>query len=742
MKFKGKKRLFSIALGMLLLVMLDLIYSNYITGLLTSESKMHLSEVATQGASSVQRQIDRDFDLLEILADGIVSNPEIPLEDKLERIKKQADKFNLYRIGIVDKNGTARTSDGHEFSVKDRKFFREAIQGRAYLSKPLTDKVGGKKQGIVYAVPIYYQGKITGVLFSGYELKALTQRIDVSFYHKSGLAFITDSKGTVLLHPIEKRVGRNIIEIAKTRNKAAKVMEFQTDLQLGRRGVSRLVMKEDERFFAYAPIKGTDNWNLVTSLPARVVFERSRKVISLTIILMVIVFFVFLTATVFIRRMKKKSTKQIRKMAYYDALTGALNIEGFKGEAEQLFGEAGTGAYSLLNFDVKQFRYFNNELGYGMGNDFLVHIAYCLAAKAEKGETFARVSADQFLFLFYSKQNEEETKRYIEQICTTITQWEKICRGYYSVQMACGVYEMQDKEEEIMSCIEKSNIARKAAKNCYESQVIFYSDQMQERMEFEKELEQRMPQALKNGEFRLFIQPKYDLTSEKIVGGEALVRWIREDQTMVMPDEFIPLFEQTGAIYQMDLYMLEQLCDFIHGLTDSGRRPVPISINQSRRYMYQAGYLEGIMKILNEKNILPEMIELEITENMVYTDMDQLTGVISVLHKEGFRISLDDFGSGYSSLNVLKDLLVDTLKLDRIMLSETLNSERGKTVVANVIRMAKELKMSVVAEGVETGEQVIFLRECGCETGQGYYYSKPVPADKFQQLLDLSTGID
>ncbi|MEG1362649.1 MAG: hypothetical protein RSC69_08885, partial [Lachnospiraceae bacterium] len=119
MKFKGKKRLFLIALGMLLLVMLDLIYSNYITGLLTSESKMHLSEVATQGASSVQRQIDRDFDLLEILADGIVSNPEIPLKDKLERIKKQADKFNLYRIGIVDKNGTARTSDGHEFSVKD-----------------------------------------------------------------------------------------------------------------------------------------------------------------------------------------------------------------------------------------------------------------------------------------------------------------------------------------------------------------------------------------------------------------------------------------------------------------------------------------------------------------------------------------------------------------------------------------------------------------------------------------------
>ncbi|MEG2217414.1 MAG: EAL domain-containing protein, partial [Clostridia bacterium] len=214
-----------------------------------------------------------------------------------------------------------------------------------------------------------------------------------------------------------------------------------------------------------------------------------------------------------------------------------------------------------------------------------------------------------------------------------------------------------------------------------------------------------------------------------------LVRWIKPDGKMVMPDEFIPLFEQTGAIYHMDMYMLEQLCVFLRAQLDRSLRTVPISINQSRRYMYSPAYVDIICEKLQNCNVSTQMIELEITENIVYSDLDKLIQVLEVLHQRGFRISLDDFGSGYSSLNVLKDLRVDTLKLDRFMLSKTLHSKREKTVVSNMIRMAKELEMSVVAEGVETREQVLFLRACGCETAQGYYYSEPVSAEQFEQLL-------
>lgn len=732
---KGKKYLFFATFIAAVFIILSVFYAQYITNLLTTESQMHLSEVATQGAASVQRQVARDFDILEVLADGVISDPETPFEKKMERIKKQADKFGLYRIGIVDIEGNANTSDGYEFSVADREFFKAAVKGEKFLSRPIIDKIDKVTPGIVYAVPVYHDGKIVSVLFSGYELEKLTQRIDISFYHKSGLAFITDSNGNVLLHPIKTRIGKNIIKVAETINNAEDVEKFRNGLKNDTIGVSHFVMKEEDRFFAYAPIKGANDWFLITSLPAKSVFEHSQKVILFTVLLMVGISVVFTITVLYIAVTKKKSNAQIVKLAYYDSLTGAANIERFKLDAKILFHKFGAQKYTLLNFDIKQFRYLNNDLGYNAGNTLLIHIVRCLMNISMKGETYARVGADQFLFLFFSKESEDKTRQFIGYLRDQIATWDQPSGEYYSAQIAFGVYEINDSNTDIMLSIEKSNIARKAVKDSYESDIVIYDIEMQNRIDRDTELEKSMPLALENGEFKLFIQPKYDLLSEKIVGGEVLSRWIRPDGKMIMPNDFIPLFEKTGSIYHLDMYMLEQLCKFMRSQLDRGIQTVPMSINQSRRYMYNPVYIDIICEKLLENGIPTEMIELEITENIVYTDLDKLIKVLDVLHQKGFFISLDDFGSGYSSLNVLKDLQVDTIKLDRFMLSETLNSERGKTVVANIIRMAKELKLSVVAEGVETYEHVLFLRGCGCETAQGYYYSKPVSAEKFEQLL-------
>ncbi|MEG2687488.1 MAG: EAL domain-containing protein, partial [Christensenellaceae bacterium] len=192
---------------------------------------------------------------------------------------------------------------------------------------------------------------------------------------------------------------------------------------------------------------------------------------------------------------------------------------------------------------------------------------------------------------------------------------------------------IDDPDTDIVSAIEKSNIARKAVKDGYESNIAVYDIKMQNRINHDTELEKAMPTALATGEFKLFIQPKYDLVSEKIVGGEALVRWIKPDGTVIMPGDFIPLFEHTGAIYHMDMYMLEQLCKFLRSQCDRGVLSVPISINQSRRYMYNPDYVEVILKKLHENNVPTNMVELEITENLVYTDLDKLIKILDVLHQ-------------------------------------------------------------------------------------------------------------
>ncbi|MEG0146097.1 MAG: cache domain-containing protein, partial [Clostridia bacterium] len=230
---KRQKRLIFIVLAAMLFIVLSVLYARYITDLLTSESRMHLSEVATQGAASVQRQIARDFDILEVLADGIISDPAVPLEKKMARIREQAQKFDLYRIAIVDPEGNATASDDHCFSVADRDFFKAAINGTRFLSEPIIDKVDKVTPGVVYAVPVYHAGSVVSVLFSGYELNKLTERIDISFYHESGIAFIVDSDGNVLLHPSKDRIGKNIVEVAKERNRAETVEQFSGDLKSG-----------------------------------------------------------------------------------------------------------------------------------------------------------------------------------------------------------------------------------------------------------------------------------------------------------------------------------------------------------------------------------------------------------------------------------------------------------------------------------------------------------------------------
>ncbi|MEG1988832.1 MAG: EAL domain-containing protein [Oscillibacter sp.] len=732
MKTKGKKPLIFLVLAAVGFLLLSVLYARYITDLLTMESRMHLAEVATQGAASVQRQIARDFDILEVLADGVISRPDVPMEDKIARIKQQAQKFDLFRIAIVDLEGNAVTSDGYQFSVADRAFFQTAVQGRRAISEPILDKVDGVTAGIVYAVPVFYNGEVVSVLFSGYELDKLTERIDISFYHQSGLAFIVDSDANVLLHPVEERIGTNMAEVAKNRTAGTTVEEFEENLKNGESGVSHLVMKNEDRFFAYAPIEGSNDWFLIASLPATVVFERSQTVILLTVALLTGIAVLLALLAAYIAVTKKKANARIVKLAYYDPLTGAANTERFKLDAQALLRQGGRG-YTLVNFDVEQFRYLNHDLGYDAGNDFLVYSVKCLAAAFPKDAAFARCGTDQFLLLFLSRDGEEE--RRLKDLQSQLAAWQPPLGGYYAVQLAFGVYRLEDQETDILSAIEKSNIARKTAKGSGATNIAIYDAEMQGRIDRETELEKAMPAALENGEFKLFIQPKYDLLREEIVGGEALVRWVKPDGTTIQPGEFIPLFERTGAIAAMDLYMLDQLCRFLRNRLDRGLPTVPISINQSRRYMYSPTYVETLRDKLRENNLSPALIELEITENLVYTELDKLISVLERLHEAGFRISLDDFGSGYSSLNVLKDLPVDTLKLDRFMLGETLNSQRKKTVVANIIRMAKELKLSVVAEGVETYEQVLFLRECGCETAQGFYYSRPVSAQAFEKML-------
>jgi EAL domain-containing protein (putative c-di-GMP-specific phosphodiesterase class I) len=230
----------------------------------------------------------------------------------------------------------------------------------------------------------------------------------------------------------------------------------------------------------------------------------------------------------------------------------------------------------------------------------------------------------------------------------------------------------------------------------------------------------------------MYLQPKYSISQEVVIGAEALVRWIDPERGVVPPMDFVPLFEENGFVIKMDRYIWEEACKAIRGWIDAGIKPVPVSVNASRRHLKDGKFVQVLNDLVEKYDIDKKYLEIEITETVEESHSHE---GIELLKSNGYKLLMDDFGSGYSSLNTLKDTQFDVIKIDRIFLQNFIGSERGQKIVEHTIQMTKDIGLDLIAEGVETKEQAAFLSECGCDAAQGFYYAKPMPMDDFEALL-------
>lgn len=279
-------------------------------------------------------------------------------------------------------------------------------------------------------------------------------------------------------------------------------------------------------------------------------------------------------------------------------------------------------------------------------------------------------------------------------------------------------------------------MALAAAKQGQRTTISFYDAQLHKQEKLQNYIENHMEQALEDGAFKLFLQPKICLKDGTLGGAEALVRWITNGIQTFFPDQFISLFEHNGFCIQLDYYMVEQACRQIRAWLDEGLPLVPISVNQTRLLFHQVGYPQRLREIAEKYEVSPNWITLEILEGLTMEDVELVKQSMAELHSYGFRISMDDFGTGYSSLNTLGSLHIDELKLDRSFMVQAKKNKEGnhRKILAAIITMSKNMNMDIVAEGVETADSEQMLKELSCDFGQGYYYSKPIPAAEFQQL--------
>ena len=281
---------------------------------------------------------------------------------------------------------------------------------------------------------------------------------------------------------------------------------------------------------------------------------------------------------------------------------------------------------------------------------------------------------------------------------------------------------------------DRARAAKKQIKGSALSNYAVYDDIIRLKMREQTEIENEMEQALKNREFVMYLQPQIDIKTGRICGAEALVRWKHPVKGILVPANFLSLFEDNGFITRLDLFMWEEACRYI---ADLQKRDImlPISVNVSRRHIGETDIVEMLTGMVKKYGFNNRYLEIEITENLFLQDVTELFEDMGELKNRGFRILMDDFGSGYSSLNMLRKAPIDTMKIDRFFLDEIMSTERGKIIVESSVRMAKMIGLDVIAEGVETKEQLEFLRSIDCDIAQGYYYSRPIPVDEFEEFL-------
>lgn len=462
-------------------------------------------------------------------------------------------------------------------------------------------------------------------------------------------------------------------------------------------------------------------------VPFGVIFkEYSIQIISFVCIL-------FLIAIKYIIYNKKKKEDYLKKIAYTDPLTGADSIDKFKINSNKLFAKNNPEEYALFYIDVDKFKYINDMFGYDMGNDTLIHISNTIASELKEDEIFARVSADHFVLLIKYK-TDDDIKTRLNNIYNKVQILSNPKINYYKLILDCGIYKISKSDNDINTIMDRANTARKTIKGGHKNSFAFYDKEMHKKILKEKEIENSMVDALNNGEFIVYFQPKYSLSDYQIIGAEVLVRWDNPQKGLIPPIEFIPVFERNGFIVNIDFYVFEEVCKKIREWMDEGQKVVPISVNLSRMHFVNSNFIEKFKLIVDKYKIPTRLIELELTETAVLDNIEGLLDTMNNLKEKGFVISMDDFGTGYSSLNLLKELPVDILKLDRAFFTEKDESNNEKIVISNVIKMAKELKMKVISEGVETISQVEFLKQIGCDMVQGYLFSKPMPVKEFEKI--------
>lgn len=718
-------------------------YYQQIQETLLEENQHYLSELAQRITSNATKSINDNFAVLDTLQ-VVLSESNVASFSEIESlIEKQKDYWTYENVYLVDDAGLAYDVYGNSVNITGDSFLRRLSSGSREM---IPAQIINNEECVLFTIPlsnVYVDGKQMAALMTSYRPEIFTQILSMTSFNEQAYSCVVNLEGKVLIRSSSEyaqKFGYNILQTIREGDPAAEqnVNQLENAMSHSASGQITYTVKDNEEMLVYMPMNHED-WYLFMFVPVSVVNARSQILLQSTLFISFFLVVLFAALILILMISFSKNKRKLEQIAYIDPITKGNTIQRFNERVHVLLNNEKY-TYAVVYSNIQKFKVLNDQIGRQACDQLLQCMDTVITNNIAEHESYGHYSADNFVILLEYHNNEEIVKRLSKCYTQLIQQAQQIALILPKFSLEFGIYCIEDCTMTLQDLIDRSAFALQSERylKAYDDYMFyaFYNDEARHQLLFEKHLEDMMDNALKEEEFQMFLQPKYRIKQDEIGGAEALVRWFSKSDGMIFPDKFIPLFEKNGFIIKLDLWMFEQVCKHLQKWQEEGKQLVKISVNCSRVHLKDPKFLDAYMNVFRRYQIPAKFIELELTENMVFEDSEQLTRVIDDIHALGFGCSMDDFGSGYSSLNLIQDIHVDTLKLDRIFFKEAFASDkRTEAIIDCILKMARSLSMSTVAEGVEDWEQVTILKKLGCDYVQGYVYAKPMPVSEFEALL-------
>lgn len=693
----------------------------------------------------VEKQIEADVQTLYTTASFLKIDGVGDL-DVLYNVLHEANKknhfigmFSVYKDGrgiesIINED-EASYIKVDELELEIRRIYKESLNGKDVISDVFyLDNI--EANVVAISVPIYgkNEGDIEGALIAYDTCDQFNSSLKVSIKSdgKQDLVNMIESNGEFIARALNSKesnsisnMGINLLDEAEVKSALSKGKDYYALFTLDNNNYSVYFKHLDYKDWYIFLINSTDiedDYMIKMLYITRITFA---------FIVGIIILFVGLAYL-----MLKKSNDMLVKLAYYDELTEAYNATEFRNKCEEALKIEKD--YSIVVFNIKKFKFINSIYGEKWCDELLCYIKEVLDKNTYKNEYYCRESADQF-FIFIKSVDKNEILERVNKIKREIQEFSKIKNQNCEITIyggICNYIELNDTSKIYKNMLDNALFIMKE-KNENKASFIFYDEHIYKKIYKQNYIENNMQSSLDNEEFRLFLQPKVDSKTNKVIGAEALVRWIKDDGTIIYPNEFIPLFEKNGFCEKLDLYMIEKSCQKIREWIDNNKEAIPISVNQSKLSFYKTDYIESICEITKKYNIPNSFIVLEILEGLALDNIADFNNTIERLHEKGFKVSMDDFGSGYSSLNTLSKLKIDEIKIDGEFLlkleQDKEHKNKQKIILSTIISLARKLNLKTVIEGIEDENHLEFINDLGYDMGQGYYFSKPIDEKSFDE---------